>query len=56
MKLGIQIGDRVHVEINEKHGSFKIKPVVGKVDQELVKWTKAFIERYRPALETLAKK
>lgn len=47
--LGIKVGDRV-----------QIRPVrnrlVKSVDKELMEWTDAFIERYRPALEELAKK
>ena len=54
-ELGLQIGDRVIVEIDKKHKVVIIEPAV-RVDRELIDWTKTFIEKYRPALEALAKK
>ena len=55
-ELGIKIGDKVFVEIDKKHRKVSIEPAIKKVDRELLDWTKKFIERYRPALEALAKK
>lgn len=54
-ELGLKPGDKVHVEIDRKRRSMLIRPVT-KVDDEILHWTKQFIERYRPALEALAKK
>lgn len=54
-ELDLEIGDRVNVEVDKKNKTVMIKPLV-KVDRELLDWTKKFIEKYRPALEALAKK
>ncbi len=54
-ELGLKIGDRIAVEIDKKSKTVIIKPFV-EVDRELIDWTKKFIDRYRPALEALAKK
>jgi antitoxin component of MazEF toxin-antitoxin module len=54
-ELGLKPGDRVSVEIDTKRKIVTIEPAV-KIDAELIAWTKRFIERYRPALEALAKK
>lgn len=58
--LGLKIGDLVRVEVNQKRRTVSIIPAVPAVtkivDAELVRWTKSFIKRYRPALEALAKK
>lgn len=54
-ELGLQIGDSVIVEIDKKQRTVVIEPAV-QVDRELIDWTKTFIEKYRPALEALAKK
>ncbi len=43
---GLKVGDEVEVSINP----------VQKVEKELLDWTDKFIEKYRPALEALAKK
>ena len=53
--LGLKIGDRVELGINKRTRGINIEPIV-KADAELIEWTKKFIERYRPALEALAKK
>lgn len=53
--LNFKVGDRVNVEVNEKHRSVVVSPLF-KLDSELLDWTDKFIERYRPALEKLAKK
>lgn len=55
-ELGLKIGDKVVVEIDKKHRRVSIEPAIKEVDKELLDWTKKFIERYRPALEALAKK
>lgn len=54
-ELGLKIGDQVRVEIDKKKKIFVMRPMVT-IDKELMDWTKKFIERYRPALEALAKK
>ena len=55
-ELGIKIGDSVNVQIDAKKGVVFIKIKKPAVDREVLKWTRNFIERYRPALEALAKK
>ena len=55
-ELGLKQGDRVSVKIDKKQRRVSIEPVVWEVDKELLDWTRKFIERYRPALEALAKK
>lgn len=54
-ELGLKIGDRVAVEIDEKSKAVIIRPEIV-VDRKLIDWTQKFIARYRPALEALAKK
>ena len=54
-ELGLKPGDRVQVEIDRKRRAFIIRPSE-KINHEIFTWTKQFIERYRPALEALAKK
>jgi putative addiction module antidote len=54
--LGISPGDRVNVEVDRKLRKVSFSPVLKEVDGELLNWTQKFIERYRPALEALAKK
>lgn len=54
-ELGLKPGDTVRVEIDKKRRAVIIEPAA-KIDQELIDWTKRFIEKYRPALEALAKK
>ncbi len=55
-ELGLKIGDSVNVVVNLQHKQFIVEPFVQQVDQEVVKWARDFIKRYRPALEALAKK
>ena len=55
-ELGLKIGDQVSVEIDKRNQTVLIEPVNKKIDRELLNWTKKFINRYRPALEALAKK
>lgn len=54
-ELGLKVGDQITVEVDKKRRTVLIKPTT-KVSRELLDWTEKFIERYRPALETLAKK
>lgn len=54
-ELGLKPGDMVHVEVDRKHRSVVIRPTA-RVNEDVLRWTKQFIERYRPALEALAKK
>lgn len=57
-ELGLKIGDQISVEIDKVKKIVSIKPA-GKLSKEgkkILDWTKKFIERYRPALEALAKK
>ncbi len=55
-KLGIHIGDRVTIGVNEKTGSMAIRPAdqLSVADKRIAKLTAGFIERYRKDLETLA--
>lgn len=53
-ELGLKIGDRVTVAINRKDKSIVVQPSVS-VDTETVEWARDFIEKYRPALEALAR-
>lgn len=54
-ELGIKIGDEVRVDVDVKKRRVTVEPSQ-KIDEELLEWTNRFIERYRPALEALAKK
>lgn len=54
-ELGLKPGDTVHVEVDRKRRSVLIRPTAT-IDEDLLRWTKEFIERYRPALRALAKK
>lgn len=54
-ELGIKIGDHINVAVDSKRKTVVIKPIIT-VDEELLSWTDNFIEKYRPALEELAKK
>ena len=53
-ELGLKIGDRVTVAINREDKSIVVQPSVS-VDAETVQWARNFIEKYRPALEALAR-
>ena len=55
-ELGLHFGDNVSVEVDKKHRRVSIEPAIKEIDKEILRWTKKFIERYRPALEALAKK
>lgn len=54
-ELGLKIGDSVSIEVDKQKRVVIISPLL-RVDKELMDWTEKFIERYRPALEALAKK
>ena len=53
-ELGLKIGDRVTVAINRDNKSLVVQPSVA-IDAETVEWARDFIEKYRPALEALAR-
>jgi antitoxin component of MazEF toxin-antitoxin module len=58
--LGIQEGTKVTVELDRERCQIVISPVdvptaVAGVDEEFAYQVKEFIEKYRPALEALAK-
>ena len=57
-ELGLKIGDRVSVEIDQKSRTVSIRPVreLSRQDRKIAELTLNFIERYRDDLETLAKK
>ena len=55
-ELGLRVGDSINVEIDKKKRMVFIEPVNKIVDKEFLVWTRKFIERYKPALEALAKK
>jgi putative addiction module antidote len=54
-ELGLEPGDQVLVEIDKNRRAVIIEPAVT-VESEILTWTKKFIEKYRTALEALAKK
>lgn len=54
-ELGIKIGDEVSVDVDIKKRRVIVEPSI-KVDEKLLAWTQKFIDRYRPALEALARK
>ncbi len=53
--MGLKTGDRVDLEMDQGRKTVKIKPTV-RIENELLEWTESFIEKYRPALEELAKR
>jgi len=55
-ELGLKIGDKITVDLDKKNKIVSVRPLQKEVDKEVLQWTKKFIERYRPALEALAKK
>lgn len=54
-ELGLKIGDEVRVAVNARAKTVVIEPVTS-VHQETMEWADRFIQRYRSALEALAKK
>ncbi len=57
-KLGIRVGDRVTVGVNEKTGAVAIRAAnqLSADDKHVATLTARFIERYRKDLEVLADK
>ena len=55
-EMGLKIGDTVRVALDTKRRVMSIEPVTSKVDEALLEWADQFIERYRGALDSLAKK
>ncbi|EKD32716.1 MAG: hypothetical protein ACD_76C00161G0015 [uncultured bacterium] len=53
--LGLKVGDLVNLEVDKRDKGVRIEPAFV-ADTELIEWTKKFIERYKPALQALAKK
>ncbi|MDP3449261.1 MAG: AbrB/MazE/SpoVT family DNA-binding domain-containing protein [Anaerolineaceae bacterium] len=57
--LGVKNGDNVMVELDKPNNRLVIstveKTMAGNVDEEFAKQVNDFIEKYRPALEDLAK-
>ena len=58
-ELGLKIGDRVTLVVDKRRRKVVVEPAARGIeriaDAELREWTRKFIERYRPALEALAK-
>ncbi len=58
--LGMHNGTDVSVELDRKNHQILIRPaespVAGEMTEEFVRQVNEFIEEYRPALETLARK
>lgn len=54
-ELALKTGDRVTVTFDKERKQLSVAPAV-KINDELLEWTRSFIEQYRPALEELAKK
>jgi len=54
-KLGLKVGDRVSLDIDKSQKAVVVRPFI-KPDKELIDWTNKFINKYRPALEELARK
>ena len=60
-KLQLTLGTQVEVRVDEKTKKIIIEPSVHKsfqdaIDKEFASQVNGFIERYKPALKTLAKK
>ena len=57
-KLGLKIGDKVKVGLNEKTSIFEVCPegVLSKSEKRIAKITLDVIRRYRKDLESLSKK
>lgn len=56
--LGLQEGSEVNIAVNEKENVITIKPAtraLAEIDETFAQQLNDFIERYRPALEALAK-
>ena len=59
-QLGIEEGTDVQVELDQENRQIVIRPVelpiAGIIDDEFARQVANFIEKYRPALEALARK
>ncbi len=60
-KLHLAVGSEVNIELDDAQAKIIIEPVRKKkypkgIDQKFVSQVNDFIERYRPALDELAKK
>ncbi|MBI5846869.1 MAG: AbrB/MazE/SpoVT family DNA-binding domain-containing protein [Nitrospirae bacterium] len=60
-KLHLAVGSEVNIELDDAQAKIIIEPVKKKkypkgIDQKFVSQVNDFIERYRPALDELAKK
>jgi putative addiction module antidote len=57
-KLGLKVGDRVQVEVDDKSRLVAVRPEKKNEDHDdqIARLTRDFIERYRDDLEALAKK
>jgi len=58
LEMGIKIGDKLNVTFLPELGEIVIKPLIKKKRQttdRIARLTLDFIDRYRPALEELAK-
>lgn len=57
-RLGLKVGDKVHVELDKKTSTVNIQPQnrLSKREQQIVGLTRKVITRYRKDLESLAKK
>lgn len=55
--LGLKVGDEVDIEIDKKNNTLQVKPFrdLSEEDKKVAKLTSNFIERYRDALDKLAK-
>ncbi len=54
-ELGIKAGDSVTVHFDVEHKQIVIGPYAASVNADTVAWARQFIEKYRPALEALAR-
>lgn len=57
-EAGISEGSEVAVEFDREHGGILVKPVAREamgIDPDFARQVAGFIDRYRPALEALAK-
>jgi antitoxin component of MazEF toxin-antitoxin module len=53
--LGLKVGDQVTVRIDATRKAVIVEPFAKGTKKDVVRWTKRFIDRYRPTLEALAK-
>jgi len=53
-ELGLKIGDRVMLSVNQEQKRIIVEPSIS-VDAETIAWARRFVEKYRPALEALAR-